>query len=148
MLEAMGRDEMRAADADRQAVADQLKSALDEGRLDLHEYDERLRQAYAAKTYGDLDSLVTDLPGTIPAQRSRVEPYQPPAAPSPAEGVGQPRKPGSQPFLASYGGVVAVCFVIWGLSCLGSGEFVYPWPLWMLIPLIFGVLGRYANRNR
>ena len=46
----MGRDEMRAADADRQAVADQLKAALDEGRLDLHEYDERLQQAYAAKT--------------------------------------------------------------------------------------------------
>ena len=144
----MSRDEMRAGDGDRQAVADRLKSALDEGRLDLHEYDERLRQAYAAKTYSDLDSLVTDLPGTIPAQRSRVEPYQPPAAPSPAEGVGQLRKPGGQPFLASYGGVVAVCFLIWGLSCLGSGEFVYPWPLWMLIPLIFGVLGRYANRNR
>ena len=51
MLDGMARDEMRAADADRQAVADNLKSALDEGRLDLHEYDERLQRAYAAKTY-------------------------------------------------------------------------------------------------
>ena len=144
----MSRDEMRAGDGDRQAVADRLKSALDEGRLDLHEYDERLRQAYAAKTYGELDSLVTDLPGTIPAQRSRVEPYQPPAAPSPAAGEGQLRRPGGQPFLTPYSGVVAVCFVIWGLSCLGSGEFVYPWPLWMLIPLLFGVLRRFGNRNR
>ena len=58
----MGRDEMRAADADRQAVADKLRAALDEGRLDLHEYDERLQRAYAAKTYGDLDGLLTDLP--------------------------------------------------------------------------------------
>ena len=48
----MGRDEMRAGDGDRQAVADKLKAALDEGRLDLHEYDERLQQTYAAKTYG------------------------------------------------------------------------------------------------
>ena len=49
---------MRAGDADRQAVADSLKPALDEGRLDLHEYDERLQRAYAAKTYGDLDGLL------------------------------------------------------------------------------------------
>ena len=39
---------MRAADADRQKIADQLKAALDEGRLSLHEYDERVAQAYAA----------------------------------------------------------------------------------------------------
>ena len=66
----MGRDEMRAADADRQAVADHLKSALEEGRLDLHEYDERLQQAYAAKTYGDLKELLSDLPVDVPAQRT------------------------------------------------------------------------------
>ena len=48
MLDGMGRDEMRAGDADRQAVADRLKTALDEGRLDLNEYDERLQKTYAA----------------------------------------------------------------------------------------------------
>jgi hypothetical protein len=84
----MSRDEMRAGDSDRQAIADRLKTALDEGRLDLHEYDERLQRTYAAKTFGDLDSLVTDLPGTVPAQQSRVRPYQPPAAPLAAPGAG------------------------------------------------------------
>jgi hypothetical protein len=144
----MDRDGMRAGDNERQAVADKLRSALDEGRLDLHEYDERVQQAYSAKTYGELDSLVTDLPGTIPAQQSRVQPYQAPAAPQPAAEVGEMRRPGSPPFLASYGGVVVVCFVIWGISCLASGDFVYPWPLWMLIPLIFGVIGQFGRRNR
>ena len=76
MLDAWRRDEMRAGDADRQAVADKLKAALDEGRLDLHEYDERLQRAYAAKTYGELDSLLTDLPGTVPAQRRPVVPVR------------------------------------------------------------------------
>jgi hypothetical protein len=33
---------MRAADGDRHKVADQLKAALDEGRLSLGEYDERV----------------------------------------------------------------------------------------------------------
>ena len=139
---------MRAGDSERQAVADRLKTALDEGRLDLHEYDERLQRTYAAKTYGDLDGLVADLPGPIPLRQSRVQPFQPPAAPQQGAEVGEVRKPDGPPFLASYGGVVAVCFVIWGVSCLGSGEFIYPWPLWMLIPLILGVLSRFANRNR
>ena len=80
MLDGMGRDEMRAADADRQAVADQLKAALDEGRLDLHEYDERLQQAYAAKTYGDLQPLLQDLPTVaVPVPR-------PPSGPLSARG--------------------------------------------------------------
>jgi hypothetical protein len=144
----MSRDEMRAGDSDRQAVADQLKTALDEGRLDLDEYDERLQKTYAAKTFRDLDTLVTDLPGPVPEQRSRVEPFQPPAAPQQAPGVGEVRRAGGPPFLGPYSGVVAVCFIIWGLSCLGSGHFVYPWPLWMLIPLILGGWGGRGKRRR
>jgi hypothetical protein len=142
----MGREQMRAGDSDRQVVADKLKAALDEGRLDLHEYDERLQQTYAAKTFGDLDPLLSDLPGTIPAQQSRVQPYQPPAAPRQAAEVGETKQQGARPFLASYGGVVLVCFIIWGISCLTSGDFVYPWPVWMLIPLVFGLLNRYRKR--
>nr|WP_230414830.1 DUF1707 domain-containing protein [Micromonospora tarapacensis] len=68
-----GQDGMRAADSDRQAVAERLRVALDEGRLDLHEYDERLQRAYAARTYAELDALVGDLPapaGAVPAPRA------------------------------------------------------------------------------
>jgi hypothetical protein len=137
----MGHDEMRAGDSERQAVADQLKTALDEGRLDLHEYDERLQRAYAAKTYADLDGLVTDLPGTIPAQRSRVEPHKPSAAP-------EVHKPSGRPYLSSYGSLVAVCIVIWGMTCLSTGELQYFWPGWMLIPFLLGLIGRFSGRNR
>ena len=63
---------MRVGDAERQAAADRLKVALDEGRLELNEYDERLQRAYAAKTYRELDGLTADLPGVIPAQRAQV----------------------------------------------------------------------------
>src|SRR5262245_47581179 len=54
--------DLRAGDADRERVAERLRTALDEGRLNLYEYDERLRDAYAAKTYSELDALVGDLP--------------------------------------------------------------------------------------
>src|SRR5690606_14708362 len=59
---------LRAADADRQQVAEQLRSAVDEGRLTLDEYDERLTAVYAAKTYGDLSRLTADLPAPASGQ--------------------------------------------------------------------------------
>jgi len=42
--------------------------------------------------------------------------------------------------------VVVVCVIIWAISCISSGEFVYPWPAWMLIPLVLGLVGRRRNR--
>jgi hypothetical protein len=54
--------ELRAADADRERVAAVLRDAAAEGRLDLGELDERLGRVYAAKTYGELEPLVRDLP--------------------------------------------------------------------------------------
>jgi hypothetical protein len=59
---------LRAADTDRQAAVDRLGTALREGRLDLAEYDERLQQAYAARTYHELDELLTDLPTSAVAE--------------------------------------------------------------------------------
>jgi hypothetical protein len=52
----------RAGDADREAVAERLRVAAGDGRIDLAELDDRLAQAYAAKTYGQLAVLVADLP--------------------------------------------------------------------------------------
>jgi hypothetical protein len=56
--------DLRVSDADRQAVADQLSEHFADGRLDQAEFDERLSQAMNAKTYRDLDGLLTDLPPT------------------------------------------------------------------------------------
>ncbi|MEJ2884816.1 DUF1707 SHOCT-like domain-containing protein [Actinomycetospora aeridis] len=63
--------ELRAGDADREAVAEILRTALGEGRLELTEVDERLAQTYAARTYADLEPLVADLPATLPWQQQR-----------------------------------------------------------------------------
>ncbi|MFJ9774973.1 DUF1707 domain-containing protein [Kitasatospora sp. NPDC101157] len=57
------RVEPRAGDADREAVAERLRIAAGEGRIDLGELEERLDRAYAARTYGELDVLVADLGG-------------------------------------------------------------------------------------
>ena len=57
-----GRGKMRAADADRDRVVEFLKVAYSEGRLSKDEYDGRLEHALSARTYADLDQLVSDLP--------------------------------------------------------------------------------------
>ena len=57
-----GRGKLRAADADRDRVAGILGTAYAEGRLSKDEYDTRLETALSARTYADLDQVVTDLP--------------------------------------------------------------------------------------
>jgi hypothetical protein len=52
----------RASDADRDAVAEKLRVAATEGRIDLSELEERLGQLNRAKTYGELGALLADLP--------------------------------------------------------------------------------------
>ncbi|MEU6823658.1 DUF1707 domain-containing protein [Streptomyces atriruber] len=54
--------DLRASDADRDRVAEQLRDALAEGRLDMSEFDERLDATYKARTYGELEPLTRDLP--------------------------------------------------------------------------------------
>ena len=56
------RGKMRAADADRDRMVERLNMAYSEGRLSKDEYDGRLENALSARTYADLDQLVTDLP--------------------------------------------------------------------------------------
>ncbi len=53
---------LRAADADRDRVAGILGTAYSEGRLSKQEYDARLDSALSARTYADLDHVLTDLP--------------------------------------------------------------------------------------
>ncbi|WP_394430865.1 DUF1707 domain-containing protein [Streptomyces sp. SGAir0957] len=54
---------LRASDADRDRIADILREALAEGRLDADEHAERIDGVYRAKTVGELEPLVRDLPG-------------------------------------------------------------------------------------
>ena len=54
--------QLRISDSDRHQVAELLRQAAGEGRLDLDELDERLEAAYAAKTYADLVPITVDLP--------------------------------------------------------------------------------------
>jgi hypothetical protein len=59
-------DRMRASDAEREAVTARLRDHYAEGRLTQDELDERVSAALTAKTFGELRTLTTDLPGPAP----------------------------------------------------------------------------------
>jgi hypothetical protein len=133
--------ELRAGDADRQAAADRLRAAHDEGRLDLHEYDRRLADAYAAVTYGDLERLFTDLP-----VRPSAAPVHPVAA-RPARAAGAPvaRRPARLPLALTilwtvWASVVAINVTVWLLVSLAADESVHFWPMWLAVPgVVLGI---------
>ena len=110
--------DVRVSDRERQAAADRLRAAHDEGRLGFAEYDDRLAQAYGSVTYADLDRLFADLPPIprIPDPRPAFgygylsgQPMPgPPAHPGPYLGrgpLGQVRSTGVQMllFLVTFG---------------------------------------------
>ncbi|MEV4288127.1 DUF1707 domain-containing protein [Nonomuraea bangladeshensis] len=66
--------ELRAGDRDRERVAELLRAAVAEGRITLEELHERVDRAYAARTLGDLDGVVADLP--VPGVPSRPAPSE------------------------------------------------------------------------
>ncbi|MET8677551.1 DUF1707 domain-containing protein [Streptomyces sp. NPDC004647] len=84
---------MRASDADRDRVADILREALAEGRLTAEEHSDRIDGVYRAKTVGELEPLVRDLPvgaaggrtGSAPGPSYRSAPHS--AAPAAGRNV-------------------------------------------------------------
>jgi len=70
---------LRASDADRERIATLLRDSYTEGRLDDLEFQERLEQAYSARTLAELDTLTMDLPAKTVAARPGKAPPPPPA---------------------------------------------------------------------
>lgn len=83
--------DLRASDADREQVAERLRDALAEGRLDMEEFGERLEATYKARTYRELEPITRDLPGAgVAAPVSLVK------QPLPAGAVDWPARIGGQ----------------------------------------------------
>ncbi|MCH7229343.1 DUF1707 domain-containing protein [Glycomyces sp. L485] len=78
---------MRVSNAERESIIAKLHAATEEGRLELDEFAERSREAYAARTYGELEGLLADLPDTDGqlAARGEASPEARRAANTPAE---------------------------------------------------------------
>lgn len=54
---------LRVSDAEREHVGDLLQRAVGEGRLSIAEFTERMDVAMSARTRGELNAVLVDLPG-------------------------------------------------------------------------------------
>ncbi|MET9488124.1 DUF1707 domain-containing protein [Nocardia sp. NPDC006630] len=136
----MSQEHMRASNADREQIVAKLRTAMDDGRIDLHEFDERLQQVYAAKTYGELAPVLSDLPVQRVSRSST------------SGGTGRGGLPTWVIIMwIPWVFVNILCLVIW--LATGAGYFwpfwvAVPWGLALLIPSTIGiVVGRDNSRT-
>ena len=111
-------------DAERGRVVDQLADHHAAGRLTLEEFEERMSAAWTARTGGELEVLVRDLPAVAePAPRVPAWPRL--ALDSPTR---------------TYLAVIALLWVIWLVT--GAD---YPWPIWPMLGWGIAIAGRHPG---
>ncbi len=78
---AAARSHLRASDADREHVIDMLKAAFVQGRITKDEFDARVGQAFASRTYAELATTTADIPAGQIGDRPPSKPARTPARP-------------------------------------------------------------------
>jgi hypothetical protein len=109
---------MRASDADRERLINELNEHTAEGRLSTDELEERLEAAYSARTKAELDRLREDLPET-PRQVAQLHRER--------------RAHLTRRMFQETGGSIGlfvICTAVWLVS--GSGRTGF-WPVWVLV---------------
>jgi Domain of unknown function (DUF1707) len=147
---------IRASDEDRDKTASLLREHHAVGRLTAEEFNERLDKAYEAKTVGELDELLADLPGIdlyrLPdasLQRGRHVPGHTSALAAMADAThGLEHRqhgrlsPAWQAAWGSWFSISLVCFVVWAIAGFG-----YPWFLWVAGPWGAILVARWLTGN-
>jgi Domain of unknown function (DUF1707) len=105
-----GRDHLRASHADREQVIGALKAAFVQGMVAKDEFDLRVGQTLAARTYADLAALTADLPAGLAAAK--------PPQPAPAQDGAVIPRPGIVLTVAT----VLYAGGIWALFLTGGGQ--------------------------
>ncbi len=108
----------RVSDAERDAVVEQLRLNMADGRLEIDEYGERVATALAARTGADLQAVLADLPQVVP----------------PEEAV-RKRRASVRAIVVPYLAVNLFLVLIWAI-----GGFGYFWPIWPILGWGLGVV--------
>jgi Domain of unknown function (DUF1707) len=117
---AVGRAHLRASQADREQMIDELKAAFVQGQVTKDEFDARVAQALTSRTYAELASVTAG----IPAAPARAEPPRRPPRPA-RRRVGNVARWGTSGLVTP--GVVAAAYVFASLrggTGYGAAAFV------------------------
>ena len=137
---------LRVGDADREHVVAVLGQHLALGHLTVHELENRLDTAYAARTRGELDAVLADLPAIGPPRPQPSPPPPPQPRPSPSAGSPWTRE-ASWASWAPWVLTGAICLLIWLATSVAHGHPLYFWPIWVIGPW-GAVLLAHAARAR
>jgi len=113
------------ADSDRATAEDELRSHYDSGRLTVDEFEDRLAEVHAARTRGDLEHALRQLPRAEPPASLR------------------PRDVRWASLALQYGLVNLVCIAVWLFSG-AHGDF---WPKWVLLGTLVLYVRRLGRRS-
>jgi DUF1707 SHOCT-like domain len=135
---------IRASDADRDRAAAALREHLAAGRLTVEEFGDRLERAFAARTLGDLEELMADLPaGDLDLLDQAASPRPAPGpGEQPLDELGPAWRAIWRPWLV----ITVFFFVLWLVSgAAGGAWFVY---LSLIAALVLLRRARRASRQR
>lgn len=138
--------ELRIGNVEREATVSRLQAALNEGRLDIGEFDERVAATYAARTTGELVPITADLPTQTPTSAAMAPPVSRPRSPAP-----QRHTPEWLVWAWRVWAIaVSINLVIWLLVSLSEDDPQYFWPMWVAGPwgAVLLVNTLFANWNR
>jgi hypothetical protein len=128
------RSRLRISNAERDDAVERLQRALDEGRIDLAEFDERSKAAYEAKTNAELDLIFADLP-TDRAEGKAVERTEPAAESAESTALEAVEGPQLSGMMRAWIWVACTTVPVWLFVLIATGETQAFWPLWPLISL-------------
>jgi hypothetical protein len=144
---------IRASDEDRDRTVSLLREHHAAGRLTPEEFNDRIDKAYEAKTMGELDELMADLPAidlyrlpdaSLPRYRGAAPAASLPGSLMRSRGDVAARGRFSPAWMAAWGSWLSVsllCMVIWVIA----GASGFPWPVWVAGPLGAVLLGRWIT---
>jgi hypothetical protein len=131
-----GDPRLRASDADRERTAQLLREHHAVGRLTAQEFEDRLEKVFTARTLGELEELLADLPA--------IDLYQLPSAgirPTRRGGSGLERRPGdgmlparTMPWITWAAGSALIVALWLAVGIFVGGAAWIPWFMLVIIP--------------
>jgi len=133
------RGRLRTSHADRDRVVDTLKAAYVYGLVTKEEFDTRVGQTLAARTYAELAAITADIPAGLP-------PAPPPLSPAPAKANPAAHvSPG--PGDRAFGAMAALAVLLFAVACFASDAMTPVLLLGALVSAFASLCARHYNRS-
>jgi hypothetical protein len=147
-----GDPKMRASDAERERTATLLREHVAVGRLSAEEFEERLDKVFTAKTVGELDALLADLPGIdlyrLPSAEIAPRSYRPGGGPGLTRRPDGSLTPFRVPAWTAWTATSALLVVLWLAVGIAAGGVTWiPWFLLIVIPWALTITRRPPDHS-